>query len=309
MTTETPVASEEQIEKKVLPWLDVRNCFTSEPPPLDFVLPGFLAGTVGGLVSPGGVGKSTWSLEACISIACEAAGGDMLGLDIKKHGRVVLLAAEDPDAALHYRLHNMGKHLSPAVRDQIFENLRISPCIGLGADLLSAAWSDTIEAAADGTRLVVIDTLSRFHCLDENSGADAKAIVAKMEAIARKSGASILYLHHVSKASAMGGMSDLQQAARGSSVFVDNARWLSFVAGMGSDEAKQYGISESDRKGYVRWNISKMNYGIPGGDRWYRRADGGVLLPAEIGTFTGSLPLADEPKERNSAKMVNGGNW
>jgi RecA-family ATPase len=57
-------------------FIDIENCFSTEPPPLDFVLPGFLAGTVGGLVSPGGVGKSTFALELCIAVACsvDAAG-------------------------------------------------------------------------------------------------------------------------------------------------------------------------------------------------------------------------------------------
>jgi hypothetical protein len=51
-------------------FIDLANCFEIAPEPLDFVLPGFLAGTVGGLVSPGGVGKSTFALEICIAVAC-----------------------------------------------------------------------------------------------------------------------------------------------------------------------------------------------------------------------------------------------
>jgi hypothetical protein len=50
-------------------FIDIGNCFSEEPPPLDFILPGFLAGTVGGLVSPGGVGKSTFALLVAIAIA------------------------------------------------------------------------------------------------------------------------------------------------------------------------------------------------------------------------------------------------
>jgi hypothetical protein len=34
------------------------SVFQTEPPALDFVIPGFLSGTVGALYSPGGVGKS-----------------------------------------------------------------------------------------------------------------------------------------------------------------------------------------------------------------------------------------------------------
>jgi hypothetical protein len=55
--------------QKQFEFIDVADCFLTEPQPLDFVLPGFLAGTVGGLVSPGGVGKSTFALLASIAIA------------------------------------------------------------------------------------------------------------------------------------------------------------------------------------------------------------------------------------------------
>jgi hypothetical protein len=49
-------------------FVNLKKRFEIEPPELDFVLPGFLAGTVGGLVSPGGVGKSTFALMVALTI-------------------------------------------------------------------------------------------------------------------------------------------------------------------------------------------------------------------------------------------------
>ena len=43
-----------------------------QPEPLDFVLPGFVRGTVGGLVSPGGLGKSYWALMAAVAFGAGA---------------------------------------------------------------------------------------------------------------------------------------------------------------------------------------------------------------------------------------------
>lgn len=60
--------------------LDIMAAFTNEPPELDFIWPGFLAGTVGALVAPGATGKSFFALEAAMSIACSVAGGDLVGL-------------------------------------------------------------------------------------------------------------------------------------------------------------------------------------------------------------------------------------
>ncbi|WP_223925546.1 AAA family ATPase, partial [Aeromonas caviae] len=46
--------------------------FQQEPPQLDFIWPGFLAGTVGALVAPGATGKSFWALQA-MDIAASSA--------------------------------------------------------------------------------------------------------------------------------------------------------------------------------------------------------------------------------------------
>ena len=78
--------------------IDVLAAFECEPPVLDFIWPGFLAGTVGALVAPGATGKSFWALEAAMSIACSVAGGDPVGLAPARTGRVVYLAGEEPHA-------------------------------------------------------------------------------------------------------------------------------------------------------------------------------------------------------------------
>ena len=68
--------------------IDLRAAFENEPPALDFIWPGFLAGTVGALVAPGATGKSFWALEAAMAIACSVAGGDLLRLSPAGTGRV-----------------------------------------------------------------------------------------------------------------------------------------------------------------------------------------------------------------------------
>lgn len=40
--------------------INIMKAFQQEPPQLDFIWPGFLAGTVGALVAPGATGKSFW---------------------------------------------------------------------------------------------------------------------------------------------------------------------------------------------------------------------------------------------------------
>jgi RecA-family ATPase len=270
---------------------DVMAAFEDEPPPLDFVFSGFLAGTVGALVAPGATGKSFWSLEAAAAVACSVAGGDMLGLKPQKTGRVLYIAGEDPPIILWHRFRAMGATLEPLARAHIAQNLTVKSVLGQRFNIMDELKGDleTIIALASDTRLIIIDTLSRIHTLDENSNSEMAQLVSTLEYIATQTGAAVLFLHHVSKGSARDGQVDQQQAARGASSLIDNARWCGYVSRMTSDESErlsehQGGVSiGTDRRGfYVRFGVSKQNYSAETLDQWYERGEGGILLPVGI---------------------------
>jgi RecA-family ATPase len=289
--------------------LDIMAAFTNEPPELDFIWPGFLAGTVGALVAPGATGKSFFALEAAMSIACSVAGGDLVGLTPKKTGRVIYFAGEDPQPALIKRVHSIGQHLGQSAREAIAANLILEPIMGKRLNVMDEAHlRRVIEYSADA-RLIVLDTLSRIHQLDENSNGDMAHLVATLEHVAATTGASVLYLHHVNKGSARDGQTDQQQAARGASALIDNARWCGYVAKMSEQEAERFtdrgGADRApigDRRGYfVRFGVSKQNYDATPLDRWYQRHEGGVLLPVELQEVK-----KNEEKGRDGRRNSNG---
>lgn len=225
-----------------------------------------------------------------MSIACSVAGGDLVGLAPAHSGRVIYLAGEDPPPALVCRIHAIGKHLSQAAREAIAENLILEPIMGKRPNVMDDRHLTRIVEFCAGARLIVLDTLSRIHNLDENSNGDMARLVATLEHVAASTGASVLYLHHVSKGSARECQTDQQQAARGASALIDNARWCGFVAKMTEDEAQRFSDRSydrepigNDRRGYfVRFGVSKQNYDSTPLDRWYSRHAGGVLLPVEL---------------------------
>lgn len=270
--------------------IDIMAAFESDPPPLDFIWPGFLAGTVGALVAPGATGKSYWALEAAMSIACSVAGGDLVELSPTRTGRVIYLAGEDPAPALIRRIHAIGKHLNPHARTAIADNLTLEPIMGKRLNVMDERHLTRVLEYCANARLIVLDTLSRIHQLDENSNGDMAHLVATLEHVAASTGASVLYLHHVSKGSARDGHTDQQQAARGASALIDNARWCGYVAKMTEDEAKRFSDRSfdrqpigSDRRGYfIRFGVSKQNYDATPLDKWYERREGGVLVPVEL---------------------------
>lgn len=270
--------------------LDIMSAFSNDPPQLDFIWSGFVAGTVGALIAPGATGKSFWALQAAMSVACYAPGGDTIRISPRHNGPVVYMAAEDPEAALIQRVHAIGKHLNPQARQAIAENLTIEPILGKHLNVMSGAGVELLLSKSEGARLLVLDTLSRVHQLDENSNGDMARLVSTLEHVAAKSGAAVLYLHHVNKGSAQNDQLDRQQAARGASALTDNARWCGYVAKMSHKQAEQlsdrtYGkqpIGQERRGLFVRFGVSKQNYEMTPTEQWYRRGEGGVLLPVEL---------------------------
>lgn len=263
--------------------IDILHAFENQPPPLDFVLPGLLAGTVGSLVSPGGAGKSMLAMELAIFVA---SGHDIAGIaDGKKYpcGDVAFLAAEDPAVAIQQRLYALGKLIPDQdMRMHVAERLTIEPLLGKSPDVTSPEWAKYIMSMAVGKRLMFLDTLRRFHSKEENDSGEMSCVLACLEHITAETGCAITFLHHASKAAAMSGQGDQQQASRGSSVLVDNIRWQMFLAGMNAADAKKYGVDEELKGYWVRAGVSKQNYGSPYEERWLRRGEGGVLVPGNL---------------------------
>ncbi|RWT33076.1 helicase RepA family protein [Aeromonas caviae] len=259
--------------------IDILAAFTDLPAPIDYVLPNMVAGTVGGIVSPGGAGKSMLALQ----VAAQIAGGpDLLGLGELPTGPVVYLPAEDPPVAIHHRLHAFGAHLDDEERQAVAAGLIIYPLIGNCPNLMEQGWFENIKRVAEGRRLMILDTLRRFHIEEENASGPMAEVIGRMEAIAADTGCAIVFLHHASKGAAMAGAGDQQQASRGSSVLVDNIRWQSYLSSMTTAEADEWGVEQGQRRFFVRYGVSKANYGAPFPERWLRRHEGGVLKQAKL---------------------------
>lgn len=261
--------------------MNLQRAFTETPQKLDMVLPGLLRGTVGILTSAGGVGKSFLMMEAAMGVASGKA--DLTGLcDGLTHGNVAILNAEDQTAIIESRLFSIGAHLSLESKEALYSGLIIEDFYGMGCDVLDPEWKGRIiQLAKDNDcRLIVLDTLSRWHRLDENSNGDMGRVMAELECIAKESGAAVVILHHVAKGMAKDGRTDEQQSARGASLLVDNARWQAFLVGMTDKEAEKFSVNEDRRRFFVRFGVSKNNYGQPFEDRWFERVEGGVLKPA-----------------------------
>lgn len=255
--------------------------FTREKVPSDFVLPGFIAGTVGAIVAPGSTGKSMLAMQ----LAAYVAGASVLGNTWQptKTGEVVILAVEDPENELYNRWTDLGSVLNENERSKC-DKVLVLPLFGLGFDIMRDDCFQELIELCTGKRLVVMDTLRRIHSLDENDSSDMSLVVARLEQVTRATGCSILFLHHTTKSSAMNGQGDAQQASRGSSVLVDNIRYQMFLAGMTPEEAEEWEVDDQLRNRYVKVGLSKVNYSGKPPTLWLCRNQDGILLPGEFST-------------------------
>ena len=273
--------------------INILEAFLTPPDQLDFVLPGLVRQTVGSLICAGGGGKSMLILQLCAAIAMGEVS-PICPTTAMKPGKCLLIPAEDMQQTVASRLFHLAttNKLSSEQMEKISNNLKILDILGSGVspNLCHAEehWVETTAEEGKDCRLIVLDTLRRFHLLDENSGGDMAFVVGKMEQIAYQTGAAVVFLHHTNKGAALSGGSDLQQASRGSSVLVDNIRWQAYLSSMSRDESEKFtgklgGVPIGDDRGYyVRYGVSKQNYGPPLTEIWLKRGDGGILSPVTI---------------------------
>jgi hypothetical protein len=216
-----------------------------------------------------------------LQLAMQISGGpDWIGLGNLGRGAVLYLPAEDPWPVLHQRLFALGRGLDAELRANVERYLRLISLQGASPNVLDSHWWEAIAIWAEGVRLVVIDTLRRFHDADENAACAMTLVLGQLERLAMLKGCAVLFVHHTSKSAAFQEAGDLQQASRGSSVLVDNIRWQAYLATMTKKEAQKLGVSAEKSQLYVRFGVSKSNYGPPLPERWLERKEGGVLYPA-----------------------------
>lgn len=318
--------------------LDIGHALTNEPRPREFSLPCLRAGTVGGLVSPGGAGKSMLAAQLALMVATglDAVPGlrSKPGWQNLKTGKVHYASFEDGAEDAAARLYSIWNALGPQANKAAIEvaknQLFVETLTGLRApDLLDEdEWHDWINITCKGKRLVVIDTLRMAHLGDENDSGQMARLMAVMQGAAMQSGAAILFLHHISKGAALSGQGGAQQAARGSSVITDNARGQFFLSTMTEAETTEVGGNLYDisapgklariplqgadddgremRTRYVRFGVAKSNYAAPWPDIWLRREDHGVLACADIRlkSTASSTSSGKTPGSHSGAKLV-----
>lgn len=182
-----------------------------------------------------------------MQLAAAVAGGPViakiLGIptSLQEPSPVFFVAGEDPDVVLRHRLNALGELMTEEGCAEVAKNLHMVSTLGSGINICDAGHQAAfLHVLKDiKPKLVIVDTLSRVHAADENSNGEMSQVLARFEHVAQETGAGVLILHHVSKGAALNGLGDQQQASRGASAIVDNARFGATLTTLTEREAEK----------------------------------------------------------------------
>lgn len=269
-------------------------------------------GKVAAIIAPGGTGKSIFSLQLAVSVAC---GLPLAGVwHVEQPGPVLGLFAEDDEEEIHRRLHSIVTQLrsegmmTPEVESRLKENLFVRSMVADNNLMTSALPNGHVVQLpyvqrlvatvrqAPAARLVIVDPASRFRGGQENSAEDATRFVEALEFLSKTTGATVVVLHHANKGSMQGGEQS-QSASRGSSAFSDGVRWQMNLSPLTEKEAKTLGIIEERRSHYLSATVTKNNYAPPQATVFLKRGDGGCLSNA-------GLSIASDAKRNETTLAV-----
>lgn len=290
--------------------LNIADVLNAPRPVLDCVLPGLPVGTVGNLVAPGSTGKTQFLLQLAVArcLGLPAIGG-LFPAARPEH--VLMVVAEENAIIMTQRLHDLvdglveqGLFAGAQRADLIAElntRLRLFPLTGQDVRLVKdACFTEVLTRLVklgEGVRLVIADPLRRFHDGDENDSGAMTQLVQAFEHIAQQTGAAVLLSHHTSKAAVLNGQGESQQAGRGSSALTDGVRWQANLTGMSTKAANELRLAENEARFYVRFDISKSNYGPPQAPVWLRRQANGVLTRSELPGARSRKPTKESARE------------
>jgi len=252
------------------------------------------------LAAPGGTGKGILTLDMAIKVAGTPAEGiDLSGADqvmghaVMAHGPAVLLAAEDDQDEVHRRARTL------CGCDEFPEGLFVVCMPDLdgpkgiihqgkaGGLEITSFWREIEEQVLRlRPKLVVVDPLSCFVFADLNDRNVGAHVMGLFTTLARKSGASVIVVHHLNKLGKdrVATLDQARTAISGSAGFVDHGRgayvfWPEEES-RARDLCKQLEI-EFERHRIIRGGLAKNNYPGDTREQVYLRQENGLLVTVD----------------------------
>lgn len=291
------IEDNDHLKKLDLEW--IREFDPAEIPKRAWILGHFLArGYLTGLVAPPGAGKTT--LEILMAIAL-ASGADICGMKVKERCKVLLWNQED-------ELDELKRRLAAALQANklSFDDIMIDgePAILLGSGVENALMfarrgpndkivatkeADAMEAKIleTGIGAAFFDPFVELHPADENNNVEISQVGRVFRALAVRARCAVLLVHHTRKPPSgdASGHAGSMESARGAGSLIGVTRMGATLYGLDEKTAEAYGVVETERHKYVRFDDGKNNMALAAGEPTFFKREG-----INIGTF-------EEPEE------------
>jgi len=266
-------------------------------PPREFLLLDFLPKSIiGGLVAPGGTGKSMLAMH--IGVALSGGTSLFARYFAPKPGVVVYLSGEDDEHEMHRRLSRIVSAESARTQELVKKNFHLldrseqfdlfTKKDGVGEAEITQVVTELATAIREqidtDVALLIVDPAARFRGGEENSASDVNRFIQALYRLREMLGCSVLVLHHVNKGARGNGAS--QNNARGSSAFADGVRLM-------------YELNPSDQMPSVlQLTCVKSNYG--------KRPEPLTLLQQPDGTLAPSTHSTQDMRHKMVLKELHG---
>lgn len=242
-----------------------------------------LRGQLSTLVAPPGAGKSTFYVA--LAAALQANRSDLIGYEICEPGGTIIANLEDPETEQKMRWHAFtssqgidpralakGVHYLDRTKTKglFYVSSRTGKAIGEGPAL---EWLRYLVRTRR-PKLVVLDPFKNVHGLDENDNSDINAVTTILADFAAKLDVAVLLVHHTRKPpeAASTSYAGNMDTARGASALGGATRWMGTIYGMAQEDAIALGVSEAERRTFLRVDDAKNSYGEKSDNpRWFRR--------------------------------------
>src|SRR5262245_19543985 len=264
------------------------------PPPRGWLLGNiFCRRFMSSLLADGGVGKT--ALRYAQLMSC-AIGRSLTGEHVFQRCRVLIISLEDDQEELRRRVLAACLHYG-IDREELKGWLFLAAPGAAGGKLMTfdkrgnqvrGSLADNLEKAISDHKIdiVSIDPFVKAHSVEENNNSGIDDVVQLLTDLAAKYDLAIDAPHHTSKGPADPGNAD---RGRGASAMKDAGRLIYTLTTMSQDEAKVFGISEKERREFVRMDSGKVNITRHlGTAKWFR------LIGVRLGNASELYPHGDE---------------
>lgn len=267
------------------------------PPPREKLLGNsFCKEFLSGLISPGGIGKTTLRILQALALTCGGVDEKGIGISgerVYQRSRVLILCMEDSRKELDRRLWAMMRHHSIEPKDVkgwLFvdapRGLKLA-LTGKKQQWIRGELEGLVREAVQqyGFDLVIFDPLVDAHELDENFAGDMNYVCGLLTKMAIELAIAIDSPHHTRKGATAPGDPD---SGRGSTAIPAKSRLVYTLTVMSLEEAKAFNVDPEDRFSYLRLDSAKVNIAPHA-----RRARWFKLVGVSLGNATEKYPDGD----------------